>query len=149
MEYILNFLRGLVPTDLEVQVGALGAMLGTVVTTAMGWNDVLEILIYIMVLDYMTGVFAAYLSSEPVVNSKRGFMGILKKVFILCIVSLGNLLDALTGQCVIQRMVILFFISNEGLSIIENAAKSGIPIPSKLKDSLEQLSDEKDLRHSH
>ena len=147
MECILSFIRGVTPTNMEVHIGAIWATIGTVLSVAMGWNEVLEALIYIMVLDYITGVVSAYVNPDLALNSQRGFKGIAKKVLILCLVSLGCVLDWLTGKEIMQYAVMWFFISNEGLSIIENVAKAGVPIPSKLKDSLEQLASEKKAKY--
>lgn len=147
MECILNFIRGMAPTNMEVHVGALWATIGTYLSVAMGWNEVLEALLILMVLDYATGVIAAYLNPDPALNSQRGFRGIAKKVLMLCLVSLGHVMDGLIGREMMQYLVMWFFIGNEGLSIIENSAKSGVPIPSKLRDSLEQLASEKQARY--
>ncbi|BAL83517.1 putative phage lysis holin [Selenomonas ruminantium subsp. lactilytica TAM6421] len=99
-----------------------------------------------MVLDYLTGVVAAYINPDLALNSQRGFKGIAKKAIIMFLVSLAYRLDCLVGKEIMQYAVMWFFISNESLSIIENAAKAGVPIPTRFKESLEQLAKEKQAR---
>ena len=96
-----------------------------------------------MCLDYVSGIIAAYVNPEMALNSQKGFKGICKKITILILVSLAHFIDLATSQNFIHIVVTWFFLGNEGLSIVENAAKIGVPIPAKLKKSLEQLSNEK------
>jgi toxin secretion/phage lysis holin len=81
---------------------------------------------------------------EKKLSSEVGFRGIFKKVLIFAFVGIGNIIDVyiLKNGSAIRTAVIFFYISNEGISIIENAAKIGLPIPQKLKDILEQLNEE-------
>lgn len=69
-----------------------------------------------------------------------------KKMVILCLVTLSHELDKALGQAITQPFVVWFFIANEGLSVIENAGKAGLPIPEKLKETLEQLTLEKEAK---
>ena len=92
-----------------------------------------------MAIDYITGIMAAYINPSLALNSQKGFKGICKKIVILMLVALAHELDKATGQPAIQSLVVWFFLGNEGLSIIENSAKAGLPIPNKLRDTLEQL----------
>ena len=96
-----------------------------------------------MVLDYVSGVLSAYINPNLALNSQKGFKGIMKKVMILVLVSLAHFVDSATGQVLAQSIVVWFFIGNEGLSIVENASKAGLPIPDKLKDTLEQLKEQR------
>ena len=73
-------------------------------------------------------------------------MGFAKKILILLLVSLAHFIDSATGQAMVCTAVIWFFIGNEGLSVIENAAKAGVPIPQKLRATLAQLAEEKTWR---
>ena len=143
MNSILSFIRGMVPTQIEVQLGAMVSVVGTAFSYACGWNNLLQALMAAMILDYVSGVLAAYISPQLALNSQRGFRGICKKVMILVMVSLSYQIDHLLGQSIVYTVVIWFYLGNEGLSIIENAAKAGVPIPEKLRDTLEQLSSEK------
>ena len=77
-------------------------------------------------------------------DSRKGFRGIAKKLMILLLISLAHFVDQATSQTVIQTVAIWFFLGNEGLSIIENAANAGLPVPQKLRETLEQLKNEKD-----
>lgn len=107
-------------------------------------NGLLLALIAFMVLDYITGLSVAWVKKE--LSSEVGFKGIAKKVFILILVGVGNILDVyvfgLDGVC--RSAVIGFYIANEGISILENAAALGLPLPKKLIDVLEQLKSKED-----
>jgi len=130
-------------TKTEYVTGAVVSFVGTALTYAIGGLDQLLItLIMFMVLDYLTGIMAAYGCSN--LSSKIGFKGIIKKLLILVLVIMAHQIDLIAGQDVIVRtMVTWFFLGNEGLSILENAAKMGVPIPGALKEKLVQLTEEK------
>ena len=112
--------------------GALGAALG-------GWDGFLYGLIVFVVVDYLTGLMAA--AVEKKLSSEVGFHGIIKKIVIFCLVAVGHIIDTYIIQngSVLRTAVIFFYLSNEGISILENAARIGIPVPEKLKAVLEQL----------
>ena len=114
--------------------GALGAVLG-------GWDGFLYALIVFVVVDYLTGVMVAILNQK--LSSTVGFHGIIKKVVIFFLVAVGHIIDAYVIQngSVIRTAVIFFYLSNEGISILENVSLLGLPVPQKLKDVLEQLKD--------
>ena len=103
-----------------------------------GWDIALKCLVIVMIIDHITGVMSAVFNKK--VNSRIGLKGILKKVGYLCIVALSVILDTISGETgVIRTVVIYFFVANDGISIIENIAKMGVPMPKKLIDVLEQL----------
>lgn len=107
-----------------------------------GLDAILICLIAMLVIDYITGVLSAVHSST--VNSEIGWKGIVKKVVTLLIVALAFIIETATdGLFAIREIVIMFFIANEAISIIENAGKIGIPIPEKLKNILTQIKGEK------
>lgn len=116
----------------------------------MGWflggiDGFMYALITFVVIDYVTGLMVAVL--EKKLSSEIGFRGIFKKVLIFTFVGIGNIIDVhlLKNGSAIRTAVIFFYISNEGISIIENAAKIGLPIPQKLKEILEQLNKEEKI----
>ena len=114
--------------------GWLGYFLG-------GCDGLLYALIAFVVIDYITGVMCAI--TEKKLSSEVGFKGICKKVLIFILVGLAHVMDVNvigTGS-ILRTAIIFFYISNEGLSLVENAAYLGLPIPQKLKDVLEQLHD--------
>ena len=114
--------------------GWLGYFLG-------GCDGLLYALLLFVVLDYLTGVMCAIIDRK--LSSRIGFKGIFKKVLIFCLVGVGHALDTQvigTGS-ILRTAVIFFYLSNEGVSLIENAAYLGLPIPKKLKAVLEQLHD--------
>lgn len=103
-----------------------------------GWDMVLRTLLLLMVLDYLTGLICAAKDKE--LSSSTGFKGLGKKVMILIIVALAVSLDNITGtNGIVRSLVIFFYASMEGISILENAARAGVPVPDKLKDMLVQL----------
>ncbi len=138
-----SWFRSMIPAQIQIEWGAVMSGIGTIVTYVMGWSDMHEALVVIMAIDYVTGIIAAYVNPHLKLNSKKGFSGFCKKMVILCLVTLSHEIDMALGKEVTQQFVIWFFIANEGLSIIENAAKAGLPIPKKLQDVLEQLAMEK------
>ncbi|KGK87376.1 phage holin family protein [Clostridium sp. HMP27] len=107
-----------------------------------GVDGFMYALITFVVIDYVTGLMVAVL--ERKLSSEVGFRGIFKKVLIFAFVGIGNIIDVylLKNGSAIRTAVIFFYVSNEGISIIENSAKIGLPIPQKLKDILEQLNKE-------
>lgn len=143
MNETIMFLRGIIPTQVQIEWGAAASVIGTIVSYVLGWNGVLEALLCAMVLDYLSGLLAAYINPRMKLDSRRGFRGIGKKIMILLLVSLAHFADYATGQTIVQTIAIWFFLGNEGLSIIENAANAGVPVPEKLKKTLEQLKIEK------
>lgn len=143
---ILELLKSWIPTGTEVHIGGMVSAIGTVLTYFMGWDDAVEALLVLMVLDYITGMLAAYINPNLRLNSERGLRGICKKIMILMLVVVGHELEKAVGIPAVQSVVVWFFIGNEGLSIIENSAKAGVPVPEKLRKTLEQLSSEKGAR---
>ena len=114
--------------------GWLGYFLG-------GCDGLLIALVVFVVVDYLTGVMCAI--ADHKLSSAVGFKGICRKVLIFLLVGIANILDVQvigTGS-VLRTAVIFFYLSNEGVSLVENAAHLGLPVPDKLKDVLEQLHD--------
>ncbi len=118
--------------------GWLGFFLG-------GFDGFLYALVALVVIDYATGVMAAILNKK--LSSEIGARGIFKKVLIFLMVGIGNIIDSyLIGSgSTIRTAVIFFYLSNEGISIIENAAVIGLPVPEKLKLVLQQLNKEEKI----
>lgn len=144
MNSVLEFFRSFAPVDIELEWGSITAAVGTALTCLLGWSDMMEALLIAMVIDYITGILAAYINPNLALNSQKGLKGICKKIMIILLVALAHELDKITGQPAIQSVVLWFFLGNEGLSITENAAKAGLPIPQPLRDTLEQLSQQKE-----
>ncbi len=114
--------------------GWLGYFLG-------GCDGLLVALVVFTAVDYITGVTCAV--ADRKLSSEVGFRGICRKVLIFLLVGIANILDVQvigTGS-VLRTAVIFFYISNEGVSLLENAAHLGLPIPEKMKEVLEQLHD--------
>ena len=104
-----------------------------------GFDGFLYTLVAFVVIDYLTGVMCAI--NDKTLSSAVGFRGICRKVLIFAMVGLANILDVyILGEgSVLRTAVIFFYLSNEGVSMLENAAHLGMPVPDKLKDVLEQL----------
>ena len=115
------------------------AFLGTIFIWLFGaWDLSLMILVTTMALDYVTGVTRGYINKQ--LSSEYGFRGLAKKLTIFYVLILAVLIDRLIGQgWVFRTLVCFWYTSNEGASILENAAAIGLPIPDKLVDSLAQL----------
>ncbi|WP_409336297.1 phage holin family protein [Eubacterium sp. F2] len=107
-----------------------------------GCDGPLYALIVFVVCDYITGVMSAI--ADKKLSSNVGFKGIARKALIFLLVGVANIVDlhVLGKAGVVRTAVIFFYISNEGISLLENAGRLGLPIPSKLKAVLEQLHDE-------
>ncbi|PRR84516.1 phage holin family protein [Clostridium vincentii] len=134
MQNSINILQ----TIFATMGGYVGWLLG-------GVDGFMYALIAFVVIDYVTGLMVAVL--EKRLSSEIGFRGIFKKVLIFTFVGIGNIIDVylVKNGSAIRTAVIFFYISNEGISIIENSAKVGLPIPQKLKDILGQLNKEDDI----
>lgn len=114
--------------------GWLGYFLG-------GCDGLLYALIAFVVIDYITGVMCAI--ADKNLSSEVGFKGICRKVLIFLLVGIGNIIDVavLGAPGVLRTAVIFFYLSNEGVSLLENAAHLGLPVPEAIKTVLEQLHD--------
>ena len=129
MKNFINFVTGTLATALVYFLG--------------GWDVALQVLITVIILDYITGVCKAI--SDKKVNSSVGLKGIVKKIGYLIVVALSVILDKTTGNTgAIRTLVIYFFVANEGISILENWGGMGLPLPKKIFDVLEQLKKEND-----
>ena len=130
MKEIWNWIR--------IAFTALGGFIGWFLG---GVDGFLYALIAFVVIDYITGVLCAI--SDKNLSSAVGFKGICRKVLIFLLVGIANILDVqvIGSGSVLRTAVIFFYISNEGVSLVENAAHLGLPVPDKLKDVLEQLHD--------
>ena len=121
---------------MQIILAAVGGWLGYFLG---GCDGLVYALILFVAADYVTGVMCAAVDKR--LSSEIGFKGICKKVLIFVLVGLANILDVqiiVTGS-VLRTAVIFFYISNEGVSLLENAAHLGLPVPEKLKNILQQL----------
>ncbi|MDY4061325.1 MAG: phage holin family protein [Candidatus Limiplasma sp.] len=133
-----DFSIDLIWTKVQIAITALGGWLGYFLG---GMDGLMIALIVMMTLDYVSGVMCAIIDKK--LSSAVGFKGICKKVFILMLVGVAHIIDLHvvgTGSA-LRGAVICFYMSNEGLSLLENAAHIGLPIPDKLRDILSQLHD--------
>lgn len=143
---ILNFVISLIPTKLETYTGGVVAVIGIILQHLFGpWSDSFETLLILMVIDYITGISAAYINPNMKLDSSKCGAGALKKVVILLIIATTYRID-LIGQTMAKDVVLLFFIGREALSVLENAANCGLPIPQKLKDTLAQFTEAKNKK---
>lgn len=118
--------------------GVIGQMLG-------GWDGFLQCLMAFVVMDYVTGVLCAL--QQKKLSSARGFRGILKKILIFMVVGMGHLLDLtlLGGAGAPLRVAMIgFYLSNEGLSILENLGRLGVPLPKRLAAVIRELGKEEE-----
>ena len=131
MKELVNTIQMIV----TVMGGYIGYFLG-------GWDGFLYALVAFVVIDYITGLMVAVL--EKRLSSEVGFRGIFKKVVLFSLVAVGHIIDSrlIQSDGVVRTAVIFFYLSNEGISILENTAKIGLPVPEKLKNVLAQLNKE-------
>ena len=133
-----DFSIDLIWMKVQIAITALGGWLGYFLG---GMDGLMIALIVMMTLDYISGVMCAIIDKK--LSSAVGFKGICKKVFILMLVGVAHIIDLHvvgTGSA-LRGAVICFYMSNEGLSLLENAAHIGLPLPDKLRDILTQLHD--------
>lgn len=102
-----------------------------------GYDTMMIVLLLFMIIDYLSGIMCAIVRKE--VSSEIGAKGIFKKIMIILLVGITNLLGIAINIEGLRYIVISFYLANEGISIIENAAILGLPVPQKVKDVLEQL----------
>ena len=123
---------------IQLAFAAVGGWLGWVLG---GCDGLIIALVVFVALDYITGLMCAVVDKR--LSSEVGFRGIFKKIMIFALVGVGHMLDTVvigTGS-VLRTAMIFFYLSNEGVSLVENAAHLGLPVPEKLKSVLEQLHD--------
>lgn len=114
---------------------ATGAIIGYLFG---GWSTLLQILLAFVIIDYISGMLAS--GVEGKLSSKVGFKGIAKKVMLFAVVAVGHLIDIAIGEGHIFRDAIIFFyLGNELLSILENAGRTGLPVPDKIKSAVDIL----------
>ena len=141
-----NISIDLIWTKIQIAITSLGGVLGYFVG---GMDGLLTALVILMVLDYVTGVMCAIVDKS--LSSAIGFRGIFKKVLIFMLVGVAHILDLHvigTGEA-LRSAVICFYLSNEGVSLLENAGHLGLPIPEKLKAILAQLHEKPALLENH
>lgn len=132
----------------EIYYASLGgiAVVGTIIAEALGgWDTSLKVLIIFMAIDYLTGILCALVwkkspkSESGAFESKASLKGLIRKCAVLILVYIGALLDELTEQTIVRTAVIIFFIANDGFSIIENLGIMGVPMPDVVKNAFELL----------
>ena len=122
--------------DIRLWAASIGAILGSFIGE---FDSLLYALVIFVSTDYITGVLCGIV--EKNLSSAIGFRGICQKVFILLLVGVANVLDVhvVGNGSILRSAVICFYISNEGISIVENAARIGLPVPEKLQEVMRQL----------
>ena len=112
-----------------------------IIFSALGGHDLLlHTLVALVVIDYFSGIAVGI--KEKRLSSKAGFNGLIKKAFIFSVIYIANLADAATGAETFRNIAVMFYISNEGISVLENLGKIGVKYPQKIKDFLIQIGDE-------
>ncbi len=125
--------------EIQLVIAAFGGVIGGFIG---GMDGFLYTLIAFVVIDYITGLMCAIV--EKNLNSETGARGIFKKVVIFLLVGIANMIDVnvIKSGAILRTAVIFFYLSNEGISILENAGRLGLPIPNKLRAVLAQLRDD-------
>ncbi len=133
-------------TTIQVVFAGIGGWLGWFLG---GCDGLLYALLAFVVIDYITGIMCAVVDKK--LSSEVGFKGICRKVLIFLLVGIANIVDVQvvgTGS-VLRTAVVFFYLSNEGVSLLENAAHLGLPVPEKMKEILEQLHDRAETENSN
>ena len=122
----------IIKTVTAIVAGALSTLIG-------GWDMILEILLIVMTLDYITGVVSAF--KQKTVSSNKGYMGLVKKGGIFVIIILAAQMDRMTGNDnhIFRNCTALFFVANDALSVLENVGELGIELPAFLRSALIKL----------
>ncbi len=124
---------------ISIMMGAVG---GFAAYWLGGWDKLLKVIVVLAVLDYITGILKAIRTKE--LSSEIGFAGLVKKIMMFIVIAAAFSIQELMGNTIpLREVVIMFYIANEGLSLLENAAVF-IPIPTKLKNVLLQLREDTD-----
>ena len=136
-----NFSIDIIWAKIQMAITAIGGWIGYFVG---GVDGLMTALLIFMVLDYITGLMCAI--ADKKLSSEVGFKGICRKVLILMLVGIAHIVDTyvIGSGSALRGAVICYYLSNEGVSIFENAAHLGLPVPDKLKAVLEQLHDRND-----
>ncbi len=119
-----------------------GTIGGLIVSFLGGWDKLAITLVAFIVIDYFTGILKAIFNRQ--LSSEIGINGIIKKVLILVTVGIAVLIETNLGIPSVREIVMMFFICNEGISLLENIAQMGLPVPEKLKEVLLQLREKKE-----
>ena len=132
-------------TETGIKIQAVIALVGGFLSSFLGGDDtLLHIMIIMVILDYILGMAKAIMLKK--VDSKVGGLGFAKKIIEFIIVAASFNIEKLLGGVIpLRDIAIIFYVCNEGLSIIENAGACGVPIPEKLKSALVQLKDKPEL----
>ena len=125
---------------IQIGLAAAGAWLGWFLG---GMDGLIYAMLVFVIADYATGVMCAI--SDKHLSSEIGFKGICKKVLIFVLIGVANLIDIyiIKSGSMLRTATIFFYLSNEGISLLENAVHLGLPVPEKIKQALKQLADNK------
>lgn len=127
----------------EISVG-FGLIGGFICKFLGGWDMLLKAIVILVVLDYVTGLLKAIYNKS--LSSEIGFKGLIRKIIIFIVIATAYVIQGIVGDAIpLREITILFFIANESLSLLENAGEF-VPIPDKLKDTLIQLRDNKEVK---
>lgn len=130
-------------SDFIIKIKGLITLIGGILTSLLGgWDMTLKVLVIFVIVDYILGFISAGVNSQ--LNSKVGFKGICKKIVLFIPIGIAFALDNLFQTDMLRNMAVMFYIANEGLSITENLAKIGVPLPKFLIQMLVQLQSEND-----
>lgn len=131
----------------NIAIASVSVAGGVIADYAGGWDTGLKMLVIFMCIDYITGLICAGIfhksnkSETGALESRAGFKGLCRKGMIIALVMVAHQADILTGTDIIRNSVIIAFSCNEAISVMENAALMGLPIPVKLKDAIDILKD--------
>lgn len=123
--------------DIFIANGVVALIGGWVSAALGGWTLALQLLVVLLIADYLTGMVNGFFTRT--LSSQVGFRGICKKMMILGFIAIAALIDGVLSTALFRDLAVFFYISNEGVSLLENTAKLGVPYPPQIKDALSQL----------
>jgi toxin secretion/phage lysis holin len=146
-ELVMNvWTAALAASGKEAAIGGWAAGAGVALSAALGgWDKALQVLLTLMVIDYLTGVAGAFKTKS--VSSDTMFWGGVRKITVLVVVMLASMVDdwVQPGAPIFRTAAIYFYVGREGLSVVENLGVLGVPLPGKLREWLEQLNAKEDV----
>lgn len=146
MNDVISWLKGIY-TISEIKIMAIGSVLGAYFSFAVGGMDIqMQYFIYLVILDYVTGIFAGY--KTKMLSSQRGFRGLMKKIAILAAIHLCFTIDQAAGIKILKSTAMFGFAVAEGFSVFENLDRAGWGwlVPSFIRDKLVQIREEKGIK---
>lgn len=143
MNELFIFFKSSAPTESQVYAGVWGGTIGPIAGHLLGWSNEVQFLLMLMVLDFVTGMLSAYINPKTGWSSSKGAKGIAKKVMMLCLLIAVHFFELIFNVPNVHLVVTYAFITNELVSLLENARESGVDLPAGLDKFLTKALEDK------